>query len=113
MGIGDTFVSDIFTGLLLARELLTKSGSVFVQISDENVYLVMCLMDEVFRVNNFVSLVSFTTTSGIPSNTLSRAGDYLIWYAKEIERIKYRQLFTFKGKTYEDLSHYNLVMIFQ
>ena len=79
--------------LLLAKELLTESGSCFVQISDENVHLIKNLMDEVFRVENFVSLVSFSTTSGFASNTLSRAGDYLVWYAKDINKIKYRQLF--------------------
>ncbi|MFQ6116470.1 MAG: DNA methyltransferase, partial [bacterium] len=53
--------------LLLARELLHESGSIFVQISDENVHLVRNLIDEVFEPKNFVSLISFTTTSGIPS----------------------------------------------
>ncbi|MEK6726769.1 MAG: site-specific DNA-methyltransferase [Deltaproteobacteria bacterium] len=78
--------------LLLARDLLHESGSVFVQISDENVHLVRNLMDEVFGVENFVSLISFSTTSGFPSKTLSRAGDYIVWYAKDIEKIKYRQV---------------------
>ncbi|MEK7812929.1 MAG: site-specific DNA-methyltransferase [Candidatus Desantisbacteria bacterium] len=96
--------------LLLAKNLLHESGSVFVQISDENVHLVRSLMDEVFGVGNFVSLISFTTTSGIPSKTLSRAGDYLIWYAKDKEKIKYRQLFNEKVLN-EDSSHYNLVCL--
>lgn len=94
--------------LLLAKKLLDESGSVFVQISDENVHLVRNILDEVFGVQNFVSLISFTTTSGIPSKTLSRAGDYLIWYAKDKEKVKYRQLFNEKMLN-GDLSHYNLV----
>ncbi len=93
--------------LVAARELLTETGSVFVQIGDENLHLVRCLMDEVFGAENFISLISFTTTSGIPSNTLSRAGDYLIWYAKNKEQIKYRQLYT--NKEFEDLAHYGLL----
>jgi len=83
--------------LLLARELLTESGSVFVQISDENVHHVRELMDEVFGVGNFVSQVYFATTSGFATSSLSRVGDYLIWYAKEKAQLKYRQLFFGKG----------------
>ena len=90
--------------LLLARELLTDSGSCFVQISDENVHLVRSVMDEVFGRENFVSLISFTTTSGFPSGTLSRAGDYLVWYAKQKEKIKYRQIFEQKENPVGDVN---------
>jgi len=82
--------------LLLAKELLHESGSIFVQISDENVHLVRNLMDEVFGVENFISLISFSTTSGFASLTLSRAGDYIIWYAKEKTKVKYHQLYNIK-----------------
>ena len=82
--------------LLLTRELLTESGSCFVQISDENVHLVRNLMDEVFGVENFVCLISFSTTSGFNSNTLSRAGDYIIWYSKLQNSCKYRQIYKYK-----------------
>ncbi len=79
--------------LLLARELLTDSGSCFVQISDENVHLVRSVMDEVFGRENFVSAIYFSTTSGFSTETISRVGDYLIWYAKDKEKVKYRSLF--------------------
>jgi len=82
--------------LLLARELLSESGSIFVQINDENVHRVRDLMDEVFGVKNFLSLIAYTTTSGFTTNTLSRAGDYLVWYAKDSGKVKYRQLFLSK-----------------
>ncbi len=88
--------------LLLARELLAESGSVFVQISDENVHHVRELMDEVFGVRNFVSLIAYSTTSGLTSNTLSRAGDYLLWYCKDQRQVKYRQLFNEKLDPLED-----------
>jgi adenine-specific DNA-methyltransferase len=68
--------------LTAARDLLTESGSIFVQIGDENVHLVRCLMDEVFGSDNFVSLISFATTSGFESGALARGGDYLLWYAR-------------------------------
>ncbi|MCK4795719.1 MAG: site-specific DNA-methyltransferase, partial [Desulfobacteraceae bacterium] len=77
--------------LLLARELLHESGSVFVQISDENVHRVRCLMDEVFGVGNFVSLMNYATTTGLGNFLLDKTGDYLIWFSKDISKIKYRQ----------------------
>ncbi len=79
--------------LLVAHQLLTESGSCFVQISDENVHLVRCLMDEVFGSGNFVSLISFRTTSGFTSKSLSRAGDFIVWYSKNLEKLKYNQLY--------------------
>ena len=95
--------------LLLARELLTESGSVFVQISDENVHHVRELMDEVLGAENFISLVSFSTTSGFASLTLSRAGDYLVWYAKDKANIKYRQLYNEKEVGEEGATKYKPV----
>ncbi len=104
-----SYLSYLRDRLLLAKELLHESGSVFVQISDENVHHVREILDEVFGTKNFVSIISFTTTSGIPSNTISRSGDYLIWYAKEKDKVKYRQMYYQKSD--EDLSHYNLVKL--
>jgi adenine-specific DNA-methyltransferase len=80
--------------LLLARELLTESGSVFVQISDENVHHVRELMDEVFGTGNFVNIVVFRKTTGrFVSELLSTRVDYIIWYARNKDNIKYRQLY--------------------
>lgn len=90
--------------LLLAKEMLHESGSIFVQISDENVHLVRNLMDEVFGVGNFVSNICFQTSPYATSNTLPTVNDYLIWYAKEKTKIKYRQLF----KDKEDISSIGL-----
>ena len=82
--------------LLLAREMLTDSGSCFVQISEENVHHVRETMDEVFGAENFVSLIYFATTSGFASSQISRLGDYLCWYAKDKNHVKYHQLYTEK-----------------
>ncbi len=82
--------------LLLARELLTDSGSCFVQISDENVHLVRSVMDEIFGRENFVSLIYFATTSGFSTSAISRVGDYLVWYSKDKTKLKYRPLFQSK-----------------
>ncbi|HXH22951.1 MAG TPA: site-specific DNA-methyltransferase, partial [Dehalococcoidia bacterium] len=82
--------------LLLAKELLTESGSVFVQISDENVHHVRELMDEVFGAENFARLITFAKTGSMVSNELGRTSDYLVWYAREKEHLKYRQLYSDK-----------------
>jgi len=79
--------------LLLARELLHESGSIFVQISDENVHRVRCIMDEVFGIENFVSLISFRKAPGSTSKYLPTTSDYLICYAKDKIKFKYRQLY--------------------
>lgn len=79
--------------LLLTRELLTESGSVFVQISDENVHHVRELMDEVLGAGNFVSIISFRKTTGQSGSLLSDTNDYLIWYAKNKSSVKFRSLF--------------------
>jgi adenine-specific DNA-methyltransferase len=79
--------------LLLAKELLHESGSVFVQISDENVHHVREILNEVFGSENFVSTIFFKTTGGFDTSTLSRVGDYLIWYSKDATKIKFRKLY--------------------
>ncbi len=82
--------------LLLARELLSPSGSVFVQISDENVHHVREVMDEVFGSENFCSLITLWKTSSATTTELPSVSDYLLWYAKKADRVKYRQLYTDK-----------------
>lgn len=80
--------------LLLAYELLHESGSVFVQISDENEHVVRNILDDVFGKNQFVALIAFQTTSGFAeASGLSRMGDYLLWYAKSRNNLKYRPLY--------------------
>ncbi len=79
--------------LLLARDLLAPSGSIFLQISDENLHHVREVMDEIFGAENFVSLVAFAKTTGFAGKTLSSVADFILWYAKDTSRIKYRQLY--------------------
>ena len=84
--------------LVLAKELLTQSGSVFVQISDENVHLIRNLLDEIFGCDNFVSQIIYTKTTGMATNTIGSVADYILWYAKDINAIKVRKLY--KEKDY-------------
>ncbi len=80
--------------LLLARELLTESGSCFVQISDENLHHVRELMDEVFGVGSFISIISVRkTTSQGTASLLGTTTDFLVWYARARASIKYHQIF--------------------
>ncbi len=86
--------------LTVARDLLTESGSVFVQIGDENVHRVRALVEEVFGEDNFISLIVVWKTSSQTSAVLSTTCDYIVWFAKSREHLKYRQIFT--GKDFGD-----------
>ena len=94
--------------LLLARELLTESGCVFVQISDENIHLVRNLMDEVFGAQNFIRLIPFRKkTMPLGSRHLEAVNDYLVWYGKDKGQVKYQKLY--QPMNVEGDSHWNYV----
>jgi len=79
--------------LLLARNLLSESGSVFVQIGEENIHHVREIMEEIFGADNFVSLISFRKTSAQTAIDLPSVSDYLLWFARDKKLLKYNQLF--------------------
>jgi adenine-specific DNA-methyltransferase len=79
--------------LVVARELLSASGSIFIQIGDENVHLVRSLLDEVFGSENFVSLITFRKTSGGTGDFLPGTADYILWFGKNREQLKFRRLY--------------------
>ena len=95
--------------LLVARELLTESGSVFVQISDENVHLVRNIMDEIFGPDNQISTICYKKPGQRSSLTLPVLTDFVLWYAKDKAKIKYRQLYVRKTLAGDGGSHYNQV----
>jgi adenine-specific DNA-methyltransferase len=92
MGVS-SYMAFLRDRLTVARDLLTISGSFFMQIGDENVHLVRSLMDEVFGPKNFISLIAFRKTSPLGSTGLGATADYLIWYARDKESMKYRKIF--------------------
>ncbi|HWJ65851.1 MAG TPA: site-specific DNA-methyltransferase [Nocardioides sp.] len=92
-----SYLSYLRDRLLVARELLTESGSCFVQIGDANLHLVRSLMDEVFGSENFISQVSFRTTTGATADFLAGTVDFVLWFAKDRELTKYRKLFRRKS----------------
>jgi len=109
-----SYLSYLRDRLMVARELLTETGSCFVQIGDENVHLVRCLMDEIFGSENFCSAIAFLKTSSVSSpqartNVIGDLFDYIVWYAKDISVVKYKQLYMQKkiGKS----SEYNRIQI--
>ena len=79
--------------LTVARDLLANSGSIFLQISEENLHRVRSLLDEIFGEENFISLITYRTSSGLGSSFLQGNGDYIIWYSKSKTSAKYRPLF--------------------
>ncbi len=84
-----SYLSYLRDRLVAARGLLKDSGSIFVQISDENIHRVRLLLDEVFGPQNFVSLITFAKTTGATTNYLPGAADYLLWYARSIDDMTY------------------------
>ncbi len=91
-----SFLTYLRDRLIVARDLLSSTGSIFIQISDENVHRVRLLMDEIFGETNFISSISFSTSTGRTTNFLSNVNDYVLWYARDIKMTKYRQLFVDK-----------------
>ena len=79
--------------LIVSRDLLTETGSCFVQIGDENAHLVRSIMDEVFGSENFVSSIVFRTSSGLGSSRLRQITDNIYWYSKDRSRFKFRRQF--------------------
>lgn len=104
-----SYLSYLRDRLQVARELLTESGSCFVQIGDENVHLVRSLMDEVFGAENFIVQIVFQKTGGQSSGKLARTVDYIVWYAKDEEKVKYNPLYVDRRQGNTSLDRYDAV----
>ena len=104
-----SYLSYLRDRFLLVRDLLTDSGSIFVQIGDENVHRVRALMDEVFGEENFCSQISFRTTGGQSNSLLASSFDIILWYAKCRMNIKYSPLYIEKQKGSGGSGQYSLL----
>ncbi len=104
-----SYLSYLRDRLVLVRELLYESGSVFVQISDENVHHVREMMDELYGARNFCSLITFVKTSAQETEILPSVCDYILWYSKDIEKVKFRKLYLPKQAGEAGTSEYNRV----
>ncbi|MBM3949815.1 MAG: site-specific DNA-methyltransferase, partial [SAR202 cluster bacterium] len=87
-----SYLSYLADRLYLCRELLSESGSVFVQINDVNCHVVRILMEEIFGAANFVSFIAFAKTGVADSDGLPTTHDFLVWYARDKSAMKYRKL---------------------
>lgn len=92
-----SYLSYLQDRFYLCRELLKNSGSIFVQISDENTHRVRAILDEVFGAANFVSQINFVRGGSQTARLLASTSDYLLWYAKDRTNVKYRQLYVQDG----------------
>ena len=92
-----SYLSYLRKRFVVTRELLKDSGSIFVQISVKNVHQVRCLLDDVFGADNFVAEIVLRTRSTSTSKYLSTLNDFILWYAKDREQLKFRQLFLEKS----------------
>lgn len=92
--------------LVLSHRLLDPTGSIFVQIGDENIHLVRSLLDEIFGMENFISQITFRTNSPLSSQFLGKGVDFILWYAKDKERIKFRSLFVEKDNSESSMYRY-------
>ncbi len=97
--------------LVAARELLTETGSVFVQIGSENVHLVRCILDEAFGQENFVAQISFQKTGSLESNLLASTVDYVLWYGKNKAGTKYRPLYQPRQAGDPSLDRYDMLLL--
>ncbi|MBN2566447.1 MAG: site-specific DNA-methyltransferase, partial [Candidatus Eisenbacteria bacterium] len=88
-----SYLAYLVDRLTVSRDLLSKTGSIFIQIGEENVHRVRAIMDEVFGVENHVSTIPFIKTSGKGGKLLDSIHDYILWYARDKESVKYHQLF--------------------
>jgi adenine-specific DNA-methyltransferase len=104
-----SYLSYIRDRLTIARELLAETGSVFVQIGDENVHRVRDVMDEVFGEENFISIITIKKTAAQTDKYISSSCDYIIWYAKSRDTMKYRQVFLPKDEDTPLASQYRWV----
>jgi adenine-specific DNA-methyltransferase len=104
-----SYLTNLRDRLTVARDLLTESGSIFVQIGDENLHRVRSLMDEVFGERNSVALITAMKTSSATSEHLAGVSDYVLFYAKRADALKYRGLFNQKELGGEGASQYKMI----
>ncbi|WP_413936112.1 site-specific DNA-methyltransferase [Nitrospira sp. BLG_1] len=97
--------------LTVARDLLSDSGSIFVQIGDENVHRVRAVMDEVFGDDSCVSVITLKKTAGQDERLLNNVADYIIWFARSKAQIKFRDLFDVRGLNIQDLGQYGRIQL--
>jgi len=95
--------------LVLCRELLSETGSLFFQIGDENVHRLRCILDEVFGPDNFISIITVAKTTGMSGDSLSSVTDFVLWYAKDKDYLKYNNILELKTAGGEGATAYTKI----
>ena len=103
-----SYLSYLRDRLTVARDLLTDAGSIFVQIGDENVHRVRAVMDEVFGDRNFISLITVQKAGSTFSRYLGGISDFVLWFAKDRERLRYHELFVERDISEEDSDRFTI-----
>ncbi len=106
-----SYLSYLRDRLVVARDLLTETGSIFVQIGDENVHLVRSLLDEVFGPENFIAQIAFAKTSGYATNFVTGVCDYILWYGKDRQNTKFRRLYVEKSPGDTGAAKYTRILL--
>jgi len=104
-----SYLSYLRNRLLLARDLLADSGSILVQISDENLHHVRELCDEIFGATNFIAIIKFQKTGSLAASLMSSTTDYLVWYGKDKTQVKYHQLYLERRSGDTSLDRYDYI----
>jgi adenine-specific DNA-methyltransferase len=106
-----SYLSTLRDRLVVARELLTETGSMLIQIGDENVHLVRSVLDEAFGSENFVSQITVVKTSAQEDKLIANVCDHILWYARSRQDVKYRQIWLEKTRNDPSASDYNMVLL--
>jgi adenine-specific DNA-methyltransferase len=104
-----SYLSYLRDRLTVARDLLTESGSIFVQIGDANVHLVRSLLEEVFGSDNFVSLITLKKTAGQDERLISNVADFILWFSRDRENVKYRPVLGVRSQSLSELGQYTRI----
>src|SRR5260221_3734087 len=105
-----SYLSYLRDRVVLARDLLSESGSIFVQIGDGNVHLLRSIMDEVFGAENFCSLISFKKSSSQTTSLLTATNDFICWYARNKDIVKFRRVYNRKNLLDDEAEEYQQVI---
>lgn len=107
----NSYLSYLRDRLAASRDLLTESGSIFVQIGDENVHVVRSILDEIFGGDNFVSQIVLSKTAGATSDLLPPIADYILWYSRKKDSVKFRQPYLLKSGAESGAGEYKYVLL--
>lgn len=106
-----SYLSYLRDRLIVARDLLSNSGSIFVQIGDENLHVARAILDEVFGKDNLIANITVQKAGSTFSRYIGSVADYILWYAVDADQLKYREIYRPRGLDSEDVGRFNQVQL--